>query len=41
MISRINGDLNGSPNKTTLNGYLFDFINIRVNMNLCVSKNFH
>ena len=38
MVSIINKELNGSPNKTLINGNLFDFIEKRENMNLCGSE---
>ena len=38
MVSIINKELIGSPNKTLINGNLFDFIKKRENMNLCGSE---
>ena len=38
MISFLKKDLIGSPNKILINGYLFDFMKKRENMNLCVSE---
>ena len=38
MISIINNQLIGSPHKTLLSEYLFDFMKKRENMNLCGSK---
>ena len=38
MISIISNELIGSPNKTLIKGNLFDFVEKRVNMNLCGSK---
>ena len=38
MISIINKELIGSPNKTLNKGNLFDFMKKRENMNLCVSE---
>ena len=38
MVSLINKELTGSPNKTSINGNLFDFIKKRENMNLCGSE---
>ena len=38
MFSIINKELIGSPNKTLINGNLFDFIKKRENMNLCGSE---
>jgi len=38
MVSIINNELIGSPNKTLIKEYLFDFIKKRENMNLCGSK---
>ena len=40
MIFLKNKDLIGSPHKTPNKGNLFDFIENRVNMGLCVSKKF-
>ena len=39
MISIINKELIGSPNKTLIKRNLFDFIKKREIMNLCVSEN--
>ena len=38
MFSIINKELTGSPNKSLINGNLFDFIKKRENMNLCGSE---
>ena len=38
MISMLNKELIGSPNKTLIMGNLFDFIKKRENMNLCGSE---
>jgi len=38
MVSIFNNELIGSPNKTLINGNLFDFIKKRENMNLCGSE---
>jgi len=38
MVSIIQKELIGSPNKTLIKRNLFDFIKKRENMNLCVSK---
>ena len=38
MVSLINKELTGSPNKTLIKGNLFDFIKKRENMNLCGSE---
>ena len=38
MVSIINKELIGSPDKTLINGNLFDFIKKRENMNLCGSE---
>ena len=38
MVSVINKELIGSPQKTLTNQHLFDFMKKRENMNLCVSK---
>ena len=38
MVSIVHKELIGSPHKTLIKGNLFDFIKIRENMNLCVSK---
>ena len=38
MISIINNELIGSPDKTLIKGNPFDFIKKRENMNLCGSK---
>jgi len=38
MVSLINKELIGSPHKTLIKAYLFDFIKKRENMNLCVSE---
>ena len=38
MVSTINKELIGSPNKTLIMGNLFDFIKKRENMNLCGSE---
>ena len=38
MLSLINKELIGSPNKTLIKGNLFDFIKKRENMNLCGSE---
>ena len=38
MISIINKELIGSPNKTLINRNLFDFIKKRENMNQCGSE---
>ncbi len=35
MISLLKKDLIGSPNKTLINGKIFDFIKKRENMDLC------
>ena len=40
MVSIINKELIGSPNKTLIKGKLFDFIKKRENMNLCGSEKF-
>ena len=40
MVFMIQEDLIGSPHKTLINKYLFDFIKIRVNISLCVSEKF-
>ena len=37
MISILNNELIGSPNKTLIKGNLFDFIKKSENMKLCVS----
>ena len=37
MVSKLNKELIGSPNKTLIKGNLFDFIKKRENMNLCGS----
>ena len=39
MVSIINKELIGSPDKTLIKGNLFDFMKKRENMNLCGSKN--
>ena len=38
MLSIINKELIGSPNKTLIKGNLFDFIKKGENMNLCGSE---
>ena len=38
MLSILNKELIGSPNKTLIMGNLFDFIKKRENMNLCGSE---
>ena len=38
MVSIINKELIGSPQKTLIKGNLFDFIKKRENMNLCGSE---
>ena len=38
MVLVINKELIGSPHKTLITGNLFDFIEKRVNMNLCGSE---
>ena len=38
MVSIINKELIGCPNKTLIKGNLFDFIKKRENMNLCGSE---
>jgi len=38
MVSILNKELIGSPNKTLIKGNLFDFIKKRENMNLCGSE---
>ena len=38
MASLINKELIGSPHKTLIKEYLFDFIKKRENMNLCGSE---
>ena len=38
MVSILNNELIGSPNKTLIKGNLFDFIKKRENMDLCVSE---
>ena len=38
MVSILNNELIGSPNKTLIKGNLFDFIKKRENMNLCGSE---
>ena len=38
MVSKIDKELIGSPNKIPINGNLFDFIKKRENMNLCGSE---
>ena len=38
MVSTINQELIGSPNKTLIKGNLFDFIKKRENLNLCGSE---
>ena len=38
MVSILNNELIGSPNKILIMGKLFDFIKKRENMNLCGSK---
>ena len=38
MVSILNKELIGSPNKTLITGNLFDFIEKRENMNLCGSE---
>ena len=38
MLSIINNELIGSPNKTLIKGNLFDFLKKREIMNLCVSE---
>jgi len=39
MVSILNNELIGSPNKTLIKENLFDFIKKRENMNLCGSEN--
>ena len=38
MLSIVNKELIGSPHKTLIKGYLFDFIRKRVNMKMCGSE---
>ena len=38
MVSILNKELIGSPNKTLRKGNLFDFIKKRENMKMCVSE---
>jgi len=38
MLSILNNELIGSPNKTLIRGSLFDFMKKRENMNLCGSE---
>ena len=38
MVSILNKELTGSPHKTLIKEYLFDFIKKRENMNLCESE---
>ena len=38
MVSTINKELIGSPNKIIIKGNLFDFMKKRENMNLCGSE---
>ena len=38
MVSVMNKELIGSPHKSFLKGFLFDFIKKRENMNLCGSE---
>ena len=38
MVSIIIKELIGSPHKTLIKAYLFDFMKKRVNMNLCGSE---
>ncbi len=38
MVSIINKELIGSPQKTLIRGNLFDFMKKRENMNLCGSE---
>ena len=38
MVSLINKELTGSPNKTLIKENIFDFIKKRENMNLCESS---
>ena len=38
MVSILNKELIGSPHKSLIMGYLFDFIKKRENMNLCGSE---
>ena len=40
MIFEIMYFLIGTPHKTLINGNLFDFTKIRVNISLCVSEKF-
>jgi len=41
MIFLNNKDLIGSPDKTLISEYLFDFMKKRENMNLCGSENLY
>ena len=41
MVSIINRELIGSPQKTLIKRNLFDFIKKRENMNLCGSENLY
>jgi len=41
MISFIKKDLIGSPHKTLIKSFLFDFMKKREIMNLCGSKNLY
>jgi len=38
MVSILNKELIGSPNKTLISGKIFDFIKKRENMDLCGSE---
>ena len=38
MVSILNNELIGSPNKTLISGKIFDFMKKRENMNLCGSE---
>ena len=40
MLSILNNELIGSPNKTLIKGNLFDFIKKRAIMNLCGSEKY-
>ena len=41
MVLVKNKELIGSPHKTFIKGYLFDFMKKRENMNLCGSENLY
>ena len=41
MVSILDKELIGSPHKTLIRGYLFDFMKKRENMNLCGSENLY